>query len=485
MEAASSNQNAGAFARSKGWLKAFPEKLRAKVVEFARTAKKVGQDDPRRIIHALKVGLAMTSVSMFYYFNPLEDGFGDSTMWAVLSVIVVFEFSVGATLGKGLNRGIATFLAGCLGVGVHCLATLTGERGQPILLGLFVFLIAAMVTFLRFFPRIKARFDYGLMIFILTFCLISVSKYEDEEVLDNAFERLSTILMGASTAVITCIIIWPVWAGDDLHNLVATNIEKLGTFLEGFGGEYFRVSGDGQSQEGDKAFLQGYRSVLNSKGTEESLANFAKWEPHHGRFTFRHPWNQYLTVGALTRQCAYKIEAISRYLNSDIKTPPEIQSKIEEACTKMSSECGKALKELALAIKTMTLPSLADPHIANSKIASKNLKALLKTQLWEDNDLLEMIPAATVASLLIDVVASTDKIAEAVHKLAFLAHFKRVEAIYPQAEEQPATILLPATVQPCSCIKESSHVIVIEGSYPVSTNNGNSSSLAAVRPIEA
>ena len=47
------------------------------------------------MIHSLKVGLALTLVSLFYYFKPLYDGFGFSTMWAVLTVVVVFEFSKG------------------------------------------------------------------------------------------------------------------------------------------------------------------------------------------------------------------------------------------------------------------------------------------------------------------------------------------------------------------------------------------------------
>lgn len=48
-------------------------------------------------------------------------------------------------------------------------------------------------------------------------------------------------------------------------------------------------------------------------------ANFARWEPGHGRFRFRHPWKQYLKIGALARQCAYRIEALNGYINSDIQ----------------------------------------------------------------------------------------------------------------------------------------------------------------------
>ncbi|KAM5584949.1 hypothetical protein ABKV19_004364 [Rosa sericea] len=295
----------------------FCGRVKNKVVEFPMKLKKLGQDDPRRIVHSLKVGLAVLLVSLLYYFDPLYDGLGATAIWAVITVVVVFEFSVGATLGRGLNRILATFLAGSLGFGVHLLANLSGEKGHPILIGLFVFILAASVTFFRFFPRIKARYDYGLLIFILTFCMISVSGYRDDEILEMANKRASTILIGAFTAVSVCVFICPVWAGDDLHNSVATNIEKLGSFLEGFGSECFQKSCKGG--ESNKALLKGYCSVLNSKQSEESQVNFARWEPRHGRFRFRHPWKHYQKIGSLTRQCAYRIETLNGYINSEIQ----------------------------------------------------------------------------------------------------------------------------------------------------------------------
>ncbi|RVW63839.1 Aluminum-activated malate transporter 8 [Vitis vinifera] len=98
----------------------------------------------------------------------------------------------------------------------------------------------------------------------------------------------STILIGSATAVFVSIGIYPMWAGDDLYNLVAGNVEKLGNFLKRFSGKYFRVSGDGESKD-SKTILQGYKSILTSKITEDSLTNFAKWEPGHGCFRFRRP----------------------------------------------------------------------------------------------------------------------------------------------------------------------------------------------------
>lgn len=69
--------------------------ITCKVSELAKMTKKLGQDDPRRIVHSFKVGFALTLVSLFYYYQPLYNNFGVSAMWAVITVVVVFEFSVG------------------------------------------------------------------------------------------------------------------------------------------------------------------------------------------------------------------------------------------------------------------------------------------------------------------------------------------------------------------------------------------------------
>ena len=101
----------------------------------------------------------------------------------------------------------------------------------------------------------------------------------------------------------------------------------------------------------------------------------------------------------------------------------------------MTQQSGKALKELASAIRTMTQPSSTDSHIENSKAAAKNLKSLLKIGLWEDSTtLLEIIPTAAVASTVMDIVECTERISEAVHEPASLAHFKRIDSILTPEE---------------------------------------------------
>lgn len=85
----------GFFARLKHFLTALHKNSKSKFINVTRSIKKIGEDDPRRVIHSLKVGIALTLVSLFYYSRPLYDGFGVAGMWAVLTVVVVFEFTVG------------------------------------------------------------------------------------------------------------------------------------------------------------------------------------------------------------------------------------------------------------------------------------------------------------------------------------------------------------------------------------------------------
>lgn len=69
--------------------------LRSKVFDFASKVRKIAADDPRKVVHCMKVGLALALVSVFYYTRPLYDGVGGAAMWAVMTVVVVFEFTVG------------------------------------------------------------------------------------------------------------------------------------------------------------------------------------------------------------------------------------------------------------------------------------------------------------------------------------------------------------------------------------------------------
>lgn len=76
-------------------MRAFTAGLVLKLCKFVKKAWELGMNDPRKFIHCLKVGIALTAVSLFYYLKPLYDGVGRNAMWAVMTVIVVFEYTAG------------------------------------------------------------------------------------------------------------------------------------------------------------------------------------------------------------------------------------------------------------------------------------------------------------------------------------------------------------------------------------------------------
>ncbi|MED6125697.1 hypothetical protein PIB30_071099 [Stylosanthes scabra] len=449
-----SQENETYFSCAYQCVRELPKKSWEKATNVAKKIKKSGQDDPRRITHSLKVGLALTLVSMFFYVQALYKSFGDAALWAIMTVVVVMEYSVGATLGKGLNRMFATLLGGFLGLGVQQLATLPGKTNQPILLAIFLFIIGAVMTYIRCIPGVKAKYDYGFSIFILTFSLVSISGYRSDEnqTLQLACKRLLTIIIGSILSMILCVCIFPVWIGEDLHNSVAKNIEKIGDFLQGFIDDSFDNVSEDKKSKNEKSFAEEYESALNSKTKEENMANLASWEPRHGKFKFSHPWKQYLKVGNSTRQCAYKIEALDHHINSKIHISHEVRNKIKDTCQEICLESGKALKELSSSIKSMNCLSKTNykAHIGNAKGAIESLNSFLKSNLSEINNLLEIVAIATMASLLMDVVISIERISVQVDELASLAHFKS----HDDVQDQPNTTTKATRTRPLPLLRE-------------------------------
>lgn len=92
---------------------------------------------------------------------------------------------------------------------------------------------ASAATFSRFISSVKSRFDYGAVIFILTFTLVSVSGYRVNEISELAFQRLLTIFIGTSFCILISIFFYPTWAGAELHRLIYQNLEKLADSLDG------------------------------------------------------------------------------------------------------------------------------------------------------------------------------------------------------------------------------------------------------------
>lgn len=62
---------------------------------FLDKARNIAATEPNKVIHGVKVGMALSLVSLFYYMRPLYDGVGGNAMWSVITVVVALEYSVG------------------------------------------------------------------------------------------------------------------------------------------------------------------------------------------------------------------------------------------------------------------------------------------------------------------------------------------------------------------------------------------------------
>ncbi|KAH9302671.1 hypothetical protein KI387_014254 [Taxus chinensis] len=338
-----------------------------------------GKEDPRRVVHSIKYGVALTLVSLLYLMNPFFTGIGDHTIWAILTVVVVFDFTVGGTLSKGLNRGLGTLVAGSVAMLVSYLSEHVGEPGEAIIIGFSVFVIGAAGSFIRFFPTIKKRYDYGVVISILTFNLITVSGYRVDNIFRMANERLSTIAIGCGVCLVISLFVYPIWAGEDLHNSTADKFEGLAQSLEGCIHEYFNeptygIDEDEIDTTSEDAIYEGYKSVLNSKATDESLATFASWEPMHGQFRYRHPWKQYVKIGAKLRHLAYSIVALHGCLRSEIQSQRCVRSVLKKPCMKVGEEAAKLLRDLSWSIKHMRRCD-SETTMKHLQVALKDLQA--------------------------------------------------------------------------------------------------------------
>ncbi|KAI9089271.1 hypothetical protein K1719_029550 [Acacia pycnantha] len=343
---------------------------------------KVGREDPRRVIHALKVGLSLTLVSLLYLVEPLYKGIGKNAIWAVMTVVVVLEFTAGATLCKGLNRGLGTLLAGLLALLVEFIAKSLGHHVfKAISIGAAVFLIGSAATYMRFFPYIKKNYDYGAVIFLLTFNLITVSSYRVENVLAIAHDRLVTIVIGCGLCLFMSLLIFPNWSGEDLHNSTVFKLEGLANSIEACVNEYFygemEASEDIKSSE--DPIYKGYKAVLDSKFIDETLALHASWEPRHSWYCHRFPFKQYVKVGAVLRQFGYTVVALHGCLRTEIQTPRSVRAMFKDPCIRLAAEVSKVLIELANSIRNRRhcSPEILSDHLHE---ALQDLNTAIKSQ---------------------------------------------------------------------------------------------------------
>lgn len=78
-----------------------------------------------------------------------------------------------------------------------------------------------------------ALYEYGFRVILFTYCLIIVTGYRMGNPMRTAMDRLYSIAIGGVVAVLVNVLVFPIWAGEQLHKELVNNFNSVADSLEG------------------------------------------------------------------------------------------------------------------------------------------------------------------------------------------------------------------------------------------------------------
>ncbi|XP_074586928.1 aluminum-activated malate transporter 9-like [Curcuma longa] len=435
-------------------------------------------EDTNRVTFSLKVGLACLLVSLLILVRHPYRVFGTNMIWALITVAIMFEYTVGATFNRGFNRALGSLFAGIFAVVFMQIAASSGSTVAPYIIGFSIFLIGAITSFMKLWPSL-IPYEYGLRVILFTYCLIIATGYRVGDPLRTAVDRLYSIAIGGAVAVLVNVLIFPIWAGEQLHNELIEHFNLVADSLEECVEKYLncdRTEPRDDDFHDEPAAYRKCRAILTSSSNLNSLANSAKWEPPHGGFAhFAYPWKEYVSVGAVLRHCAYEVMAMHGCLHSQTQASYGRRCAFQADIVDAAAQAAELLRSLSRDIFDMThrlhsapldrvrssaerlqrsidlqsflLAAASSGGDDSTKVVAAAERRRRRLRSWpsieqqvEDEGVELMkrracgcgavaaLSLATFASLLVEFVARLDRLVESVDRLGRLAKFKRESA---------------------------------------------------------
>lgn len=88
-------------------------------------------------------------------------------------------------------------------------------------------------SYFRMIPCVKKKYDHGVMFFIMIFSLVSVFGVRNDDIVKQANDLLASIFIGITISIIVNVLVFPVWAADQLHASLDSNLNCLASSIEG------------------------------------------------------------------------------------------------------------------------------------------------------------------------------------------------------------------------------------------------------------
>ncbi|KAL5226730.1 hypothetical protein ABZP36_014995 [Zizania latifolia] len=316
-------------------------------------------EDAGRVAFAFKAGLAMLLASLMVLVGEPYRLFGTNAAWSILTVGIMFEYTVGATFNRGFNRAVGSMVAGVVAIAVIWISLRCGSVAEPYVIGLSIFLVGAVTSFMKQLPTL-APYEHGFRVILFTYCLIIVSAYRVQgDPIAIALDRLYSIAIGAVLALLVNVLVFPAWAGEQLHRELVASFAAVADSLHDCVGSYLNLADDESVADGDlpddEPAIEKCRTALNASARIESLASSARWEPPHGRFRgFSFPWSHYARVGAVLRHCAYEVVAMHGCLHSEIQAPDGVREAFREEIEEAAAQAAELVRALGGDVDCMT-----------------------------------------------------------------------------------------------------------------------------------